>query len=205
MSNDKFNTPLDHKLFPDTEVIDVLEAVLTPEELKGFYKGSALVHRLCAGDTAPAGKSIDTANWYQDQLCINAVSEDTPIEDMTDPRNWQAGDWVERTTAWIGWTRGNLYRIGADGLIADDQGERCGVLADSWRFHARPDADGWIKWEGGECPVKQGTKVDLRHKDGEEFFDVKVGKATALYWSADMGIGTIIAYRPHLAQNRGNG
>jgi hypothetical protein len=28
------------------------------------------------------------------------------------------------------------------------------------------DADGWIKWEGGDCPVPNGTNVFVRFRDG---------------------------------------
>jgi hypothetical protein len=30
----------------------------------------------------------------------------------------------------------------------------------------KPDADGWIAWAGGECPVAAGVKVLVKHRDG---------------------------------------
>ena len=28
--------------------------------------------------------------------------------------------------------------------------------------------DGWIEWGGGECPVEEGTLVDVRFRDGDD-------------------------------------
>lgn len=60
----------------------------------------------------------------------------------------------------------------------------------------------WIKWTGGDCPVHQGTLVDVRYQDGGEYFRVpaalyKDGKAIgrAYNWAAHIGPGTIVAYR----------
>jgi hypothetical protein len=30
-------------------------------------------------------------------------------------------------------------------------------------------AEGWIAWEGGECPVEPSTVVETRHRCGEEY------------------------------------
>ena len=68
MSNDEINSPSHYMLFPDMEAIDVIESALTPEELKGYYKGSALKYRLRAGDKGPVEKCIGKANWYQARL-----------------------------------------------------------------------------------------------------------------------------------------
>ena len=32
----------------------------------------------------------------------------------------------------------------------------------------QPDADGWIKWDGKECPLERGVLVDVRYRDGQE-------------------------------------
>lgn len=29
----------------------------------------------------------------------------------------------------------------------------------------QPDADGWIEWTGGTCPVSKTTVVDVKHAD----------------------------------------
>lgn len=33
-----------------------------------------------------------------------------------------------------------------------------------------PDDDGWIEWNGGYCPVPDGTRVDVRYRNGEMGF-----------------------------------
>ena len=57
-----------------------------------------------------------------------------------------------------------------------------------------PDADGWIEWHGGECPVEKGTLVDARYRaDDPSSREL----ADDLRWiHIDMG-GDIIAYRIH--------
>ena len=42
------------------------------------------------------------------------------------------------------------------------------------------DADGWIKWSGGKCPVDDGAIVDVELRDGERFSDVD---GSTLDWS----------------------
>ena len=61
----------------------------------------------------------------------------------------------------------------------------------------QPADDGWIPWEGGECPVAHGTVVDVRYRDGWE------GDGLASKWrwhhatqeSSDAKEVDIIAYR----------
>lgn len=62
--------------------------------------------------------------------------------------------------------------------------------------------DGWIDWGGGECPVEKGTRVDVRHRDGNEGFEKLPGEwgtgrgsAAACKWTHDGRPGDIIAYR----------
>ena len=66
----------------------------------------------------------------------------------------------------------------------------------------QPDADGWIPWKGGECPVGQDTLVDLRYRDSEKWPD-KLGvpsgychlESSYPYWRNDGGSSDILAYR----------
>ena len=69
--------------------------------------------------------------------------------------------------------------------------------AESTLAAPQPADDGWIPWEGGECPVAHGTVVDVRYRDGWE------GDGLASKWrwhhatqeSSDVKGLDIIAYR----------
>ena len=69
------------------------------------------------------------------------------------------------------------------------------VLSREEYYHAHPkaDADGWIEWNGGECPVGEGDRIDVKFSDGDEFFDV----GSDWDWGVDAGSCNIIAYRLH--------
>nr|DAE56104.1 MAG TPA: hypothetical protein [Caudoviricetes sp.] len=54
--------------------------------------------------------------------------------------------------------------------------------------------EGWIEWGGGECPVEEGTLVDVRFRDG---YDDRNIEAIDLLWNHDNWSADIIAYRPH--------
>lgn len=61
--------------------------------------------------------------------------------------------------------------------------------------------DEWLPWPGGDCPVAEGTLVDVRYRDGEEKFNVPAGtpvegrEANADYWENWNYRSDIIAYR----------
>ena len=52
------------------------------------------------------------------------------------------------------------------------------VLSREEYYHAYPktDDDGWIEWNGGECPVDNDSLVDVKFPDGSEYFN------TDSYW-----------------------
>lgn len=74
----------------------------------------------------------------------------------------------------------------------------------------KTDADGWIDWAGGECPVEEGTLVDVRYRCGRENHHVSAGivcdmggsdsDCCAEDWSHDNSTHDIIAYRLHQPQ-----
>ena len=72
------------------------------------------------------------------------------------------------------------------------------VLSSEEYFHLHPaqDADGWIEWKGGECPVGYGDRIDVKLSDGDELFDVD----SDWDWGGNAGGCNIIAYRPHKKQ-----
>lgn len=71
--------------------------------------------------------------------------------------------------------------------------------------------DGWIDWAGGECPVEEGTLVDVRYLDGSENHHVGAGivcdaSGSDSNWCAEDWTHRgyrkdIIAYRLHQPQD----
>ena len=45
-----------------------------------------------------------------------------------------------------------------------------------YQAYPKADADGWIEWNGGECPVDNDSLVDVKFPDGSEYFN------TDAYW-----------------------
>ena len=79
------------------------------------------------------------------------------------------------------------------------------ILSREEYFHLypAPDADGWIEWKGGECPVEKGAVVDVIWRNGTERAGVKalhIGGAGHKFWVADGMVNDIIAYRPHKSE-----
>lgn len=87
----------------------------------------------------------------------------------------------------------------------DDRIDRTGVTIKNWHqtllsrdeyFHLypAPDADGWIEWNGGECPVDGNEIIDIRYPESREEFSAK---AKFRRWNHCGDKGDIIAYRLH--------
>ena len=62
------------------------------------------------------------------------------------------------------------------------------IVADAVR-----DADGWIEWSGGECPVGEGDRIDVKFSAGDKLFNVD----SCWDWGEDVDGCNIIAYRLH--------
>jgi hypothetical protein len=65
-----------------------------------------------------------------------------------------------------------------------------------------PTENEWIVWEGGECPVVEGTLVDVKYRDGVEVFGIRAlvydwnYERLATSWETVYGGGfDIVAYR----------
>lgn len=56
----------------------------------------------------------------------------------------------------------------------------------------QPDADGWIPWCGGECPVDADRRVAVKLRDWESD---EVRRADLWFWEHRYGETDIIAYR----------
>lgn len=98
------------------------------------------------------------------------------------------------------------------------------VASDAWDSHKHPFSytnavtreqyeaalaaknDGWIEWGGGECPLKKGTKVDVKDRDGYEHLGEIIGynnNVDDIFWRRGVlscPDNEIIAYRPHQPQ-----
>lgn len=74
------------------------------------------------------------------------------------------------------------------------------ILSRAEYFHLYPaqDADGWIECNGGEFPVGEGDRIDVKFSDGDEFFDV----GSDWDWGVDAGGCNIIAYRLHKQEKK---
>lgn len=64
--------------------------------------------------------------------------------------------------------------------------------AEYLHLYPAPDADGWIEWGGGECPVEDDAIIDIRFRYGHE----ERGVDADWDWEHSGG-GDIIAYRLH--------
>src|SRR5690554_1510753 len=79
------------------------------------------------------------------------------------------------------------HRVCEDGVTLDGIG---------WRF-VEADADGWIPWEGGECPLPDGADYEVRHKYGKVVSKREAEKYND-QWARKGLLSDIIAYRPIL-------
>ena len=60
-----------------------------------------------------------------------------------------------------------------------------------------PDADGWIEWHGGECPVGEGVAIDTMQRGGIQTNNTQKDGRGARLWQHGGYISDIIAYRTH--------
>ena len=79
------------------------------------------------------------------------------------------------------------------------------VIAKAEAALAEPqaDADGWIPWSSGECPIATGTVVDVKYRNGaigaglpaNIHIPSRKDDAGPVYWRDDGMQNDIIAYR----------
>ncbi|AMO43542.1 hypothetical protein O4_67 [Pseudomonas phage O4] len=68
---------------------------------------------------------------------------------------------------------------------------------------ARPGNE-WIEWDGGECPVPYGTKVDIIYRDGyKTSMSIVWLDFNHNVWSHLNDEGDIVAYRVSWIRHRG--
>ncbi|HHL7169726.1 hypothetical protein [Klebsiella phage ZCKP8] len=92
-----------------------------------------------------------------------------------------------------------------EALLADDYSETI-ITREQYEAALADKNDGWIEWGGGECPVPEGTLVDVKYRDGVikkglQALIVNSGRsASRLFWVKDNIPTDIIAYRLHQTQ-----
>lgn len=59
----------------------------------------------------------------------------------------------------------------------------------------QPDADGWIPWKGGECPVDEKVLVEVKLRSGSAWIDQEAQMGADWLWDHYGGPDDIIAYR----------
>lgn len=64
----------------------------------------------------------------------------------------------------------------------------------------KADADGWIEWHGGECPVGGHVLVDYRMRDGTVEYLEEGVKGCKLRWGHKDWPSDIVAYRPRVKE-----
>lgn len=71
--------------------------------------------------------------------------------------------------------------------------------AEYFHLYPAPDADGWIEWKGGECPVGAFDVIEVRYRD--YFNEVNhIGESRVYDWVHHGSHTDIIAYRPHKSE-----
>lgn len=92
------------------------------------------------------------------------------------------------------------------GYLDGESIELCAKDADALLAESKkretPDDDGWIKWKGGECPVPDGTIVDVQYRSGSRNAREVAssngdadGSAAGAFWHNDDSRADIVAYR----------
>lgn len=85
----------------------------------------------------------------------------------------------------------------------EDESERMQAIGQNGEMAAEVYAavDGWVSWNGGECPVMDGTLIDTRHRDGELWLGSVCGqygtRTAPMFWTHTGDKAEVIAYRLH--------
>ena len=85
----------------------------------------------------------------------------------------------------------------------DDDSERMQAIGQNGEMASEVYAavDGWVLWNGGECPVMDGTLIDTRHRDGELWLGSVCGqygtRTAPMFWTHSGDKAEVIAYRMH--------
>ncbi|WP_075881472.1 hypothetical protein [Vreelandella massiliensis] len=89
-----------------------------------------------------------------------------------------------------------VNKLTKEHIIHRSTNSASGVDHTCWKAHVADD-DGWIDWNGGECPLPDGHPVEVKHRNGLTYTE-KCGEYHSHSWSHMDHKGDIIAYRPIL-------
>lgn len=53
----------------------------------------------------------------------------------------------------------------------------------------------WVKWDGGKMPVRKGTRVCVKYRNGFFCYNVKAGYEGAIRWTHENRPRDIVEYR----------
>jgi hypothetical protein len=84
----------------------------------------------------------------------------------------------------------------SDARIAELEAEVERLRAQLQQSSPQPADDGWIPWEGGDCPVKPEAWVEVKWRKGMKGSGGTSKDIGGIFsWSHEGGFGDIIAYR----------
>ena len=93
-------------------------------------------------------------------------------------------------TRW--WNAGWFY-AGFDAKLQPNGHQTILSRDEYFHLYPAPDADGWIEWSGGECPVEEETVVGVKQCDGHTY----MAEAKNFHWRLTSGRKCVAAYRLH--------
>ena len=111
----------------------------------------------------------------------------------------------------LSYVRGDWVHGSGYGLIDADWSHSLSELATDhataiitradWEAERARIAGGWIAWGGGECPVPEGTLIDIKCRDGQRRDYVECGtygtRTNQMFWDHCYDGAEVIAYRLH--------
>ena len=95
--------------------------------------------------------------------------------------------------------KGLLVRVADDDEYGPDHAvtvARAAIArAEAALAEPQPDADGWIPWAGGDCPVDEKVLVEVKLRSGSAWIDQEAMMGADWLWDHDGDADDIIFYR----------
>lgn len=191
------------KARPAIDLVDAIRETIC-EALPGGYAD------LCEGCGMPIGNSEVAARDDENALnfCANCYRDEATADEI------EAGDVDaidlarDLATGWIEWAGGtcplhpdamvdykdrgrvNAYFTARAGDIDANRWLNTGSSGEIVAY--RPRLDGWVEWNGGECPLHPDARVEVRMRSGAKMSGLVSGGSM---WRHNGGDYDIVAYR----------